>query len=55
MVKKMQGTVVRGPVSKGGWNIMLKETGSYWSKWDWRKTKAEATKEMNRILKRHNK
>ena len=54
-MKKMHGTVTKNYGKKKGWNIMLRETGSYWTKWGWEKTKAEATKEMNRILKRHNK
>lgn len=54
-MKKMYGKIIKNYSKKKGWIIMLKERGSYWAKWAWRRRKVDALKEMNRVLRRHNK
>ena len=49
--KTVYGRVIKNYGKKGGYNIMIQEKGSYWAKWGWRKTKADAQKEMRRVKK----
>ena len=51
---KMEGRLVKNYGKKGGYDIMLREKGSYWAKWSNLRTKALAEKEMTRVVKRHN-